>query len=425
MDQAFPANTQRVCPDSTGKRIAVSDDSSVTAMFETITLDHESATPTRTIRVLLVDDHPLVRKGLAILINEEPGMEICGEAQDETRARELAISVRPHVAIVDWSLGQRDASGLLAFFHDSCPETTVLVLSMHDEVSHVERALRLGARGYVMKRDASDRILEAVRRSNDGFYAFTDRATAALPVDLKTLIGSGNFDAPRNPAHRLSQPPGARADLVIAPHPDDETFGCGGTIRLVAETGTAVDVVFMTRGELGHEAGESISPAQQAILAEQRVGEAKEACSALGVRRITFLDGNDTRLREQPHLARDLLTLLSGTPYRRVFCPWKLDGHRDHQATFAHLQTALRAYPESVQIWLYEVWTPLGFNVLIPIDRTIAHKRKAMQTYRTQLPQVNYQGSFLGLSAYRSAFCPPANFAEAFYMCSKEELLTL
>ena len=108
-----------------------------------------------------------------------------------------------------------------------------------------------------------------------------------------------------------------------------------------------------------------------------------------------------------------------------MFCPWKHDGHKDHQATFALMQTALQAYPGSMQVWLYEVWTPLGFNMLIPIDRTIPHKKKAIQQYRSQLPQLNYREGFLGLSAYRSTFCPPANFAEAFFVCTKEEMLSL
>jgi LmbE family N-acetylglucosaminyl deacetylase len=193
----------------------------------------------------------------------------------------------------------------------------------------------------------------------------------------------------------------------------------------VAESGTPIDVAFMTRGNLDHEPGSEPSQEERMELASLRMAEAIEACQTLGVRRVSFLNGRDTRLSEQPHLAMDLLTILSNNHYRRVFCPWKHDGHRDHQATFALFQSAVRQYPESIQIWLYEVWTPQGFNMLIPIDRTVVHKKKAMQMYRSQLEQLNYRGGFLGLSAYRSTFCPPATFAEAFHMCSKQEMLAL
>jgi hypothetical protein len=71
------------------------------------------------------------------------------------------------------------------------------------------------------------------------------------------------------------------------------------------------------------------------------------------------------------------------------------------------------------------VWTPQEFNTLIPIDHTIAHKKRAIANYQSQLSQLNYREGFIGLSAYRSAFCPPANFAEAFFVCSKEEMLAL
>jgi len=89
------------------------------------------------------------------------------------------------------------------------------------------------------------------------------------------------------------------------------------------------------------------------------------------------------------------------------FAQWKRDGHTDRQATFSHLQAALMlSLP--IQIWLYEVWTPLAFNMLVRIDRTIDHKRSAINRYHSQLPQLNYREGFVGLSAYRSTFRPPA-----------------
>lgn len=399
-------------------------------MIDSLTLDYSDVAPSPWLRVLLVDDHAVVRKGLTMLINGEDGMQVCGEAEDERGARDAAARLRPDVAVVDWSLGQRDASGLIGLLHQSYPEMRILVLSMHDELLYAERVLRLGANGYVMKQDAADRVIEGIRRISEGHTYLTDRARDSLSTDLTVEIAIGSRQNLFKEAARHADLPapggvGGKADLVIAPHPDDETFGCGGTIRLVTESGTPVDVVFMTRGELGHEEGQAISPQQQVELAEKRTAEAIQACKALGVRRVFFLDGNDTQLKDQGHLAGDLLSVLVGNGYRRIFCPWKHDGHADHQATFALLQTALKGYPQPLQLWLYEVWAPLSFNMLIPIDHTIRHKKAAIDQYRTQLPQLNYREGFIGLSAYRSAFCPPATFAEAFFVCSKEEALLI
>ncbi len=399
-------------------------------MIETLTLDYTDTVPFKRKRILLIDDHVVVRKGLAMLINEEFDLQVCGEAEDEQSGRNAAARLRPDVAVVDWSLGQKDAAELIRNLHENYPNMSILVLSMHDEVDYVERALRVGAIGYVMKRETTDRVVEGIRRIAQGYFYLTDRAIVALPQDIKSKVAAraaqeSPKDSSRQVGHPSLAPASSKADLVIAPHPDDETFGCGGTIRLVAESGTPVDVVFMTRGELGHEEGQAISEQQQADLAQVRSAEAVEACMALGARRVFFLDGKDTRLNEQSHLAADLLSILQSHHYRRVFCPWKGDAHKDHMATFVHLQNALKRYSAPLQLWLYEVWTPQEFNTLIPIDHTVVHKKRAIANYRSQLTQLNYSEGFIGLSAYRSAFCPPANFAEAFFVCSKEEMLTL
>lgn len=405
-------------------------------MIEALTLEYPKMASKAPKRIVLIDDHAVVRKGLASLINEEADMFVCGEAADESAAREVVATLRPDVAVVDWSLGPREAGELITTLHDNYPEMPVLVLSMHDEVYFVERVLRVGANGYVMKVEATERIIEAIRETAGGNLYFTDRAISALPDELRSNVRQKSRSQNRGcdePASLLSGggldgvsvDPTVKADLVIAPHPDDETIGCGGTMRLVTEGGTPLDVVFMTRGELGHEEGQNITAEQQKALAEARTREAIEACKTLGVRRIYFLDGKDTRLNEQNYLAGDLLSILTANQYRRVFCPWHNDGHDDHKATFSLLRAALGEYEPRLQVWLYEVWTPLPFNVLIPIDNTMETKELAMENYVTQTAQNNYRASLLGLSAYRSVFCPPAKYAEAFYVCGKEEIFSL
>jgi N-acetylglucosamine malate deacetylase 1 len=221
----------------------------------------------------------------------------------------------------------------------------------------------------------------------------------------------------------LDQP--ERQVLVLAPHPDDETFGCGGTIRMLTDSGTAVDVAFLTRGERGIEGGAAVPPGTRAALAERRSREARAACNVLGVRNVSFLDGTDSQLREQPQLAAQIAQLLRQTPYQRVFCPWPEDSHEDHRATFGWLRQAIRSQPGPGQFWLYEIWKPLAANTYVPIDGTIDAKLRAIDQYPSQLTQMNYRDAFLGLASYRSLFCPPSKFAEAFFACGRAELLDL
>jgi LmbE family N-acetylglucosaminyl deacetylase len=213
--------------------------------------------------------------------------------------------------------------------------------------------------------------------------------------------------------------------LVLAPHPDDETFGCGGTIRMLVDSGLAVDVTFMTRGEMGMEAGATPTAQASRDVAETRTAEAQAACSVLGVRQVRFLGGADTRLAEQPQLAAALSDLFATEAYQRVFCPWPQDSHQDHIATFELLRSAVKAGPSPTQFWLYEVWKPLPANTFVPIDNTIDAKRQAIELYKSQLALCNYQEAFIGLAAYRSLFCAPSRYAEAFLVCDRDEILRL
>jgi len=114
-------------------------------------------------RILLVDDHPLVREGLANLISQQPDFEICGEAGNEPQALELIGTVQPDVAIVDITLETGSGLELIRNIKALYPAVKTLVLSMHDEGLYAERALRAGARGYLMKREAAKKIIDGIR----------------------------------------------------------------------------------------------------------------------------------------------------------------------------------------------------------------------------------------------------------------------
>src|ERR1700674_1586727 len=115
-------------------------------------------------RILVVDDHPIVRQGLTLLINREPDLVVCGEAEESMGAMHVLASARPDVLIVDISLNGPDGLDLLKNIRTTHPALPVLILSMHDESIYAERALRAGANGYIMKQEATEKVLVAIRR---------------------------------------------------------------------------------------------------------------------------------------------------------------------------------------------------------------------------------------------------------------------
>jgi len=122
-------------------------------------------TPTspRKTRVFLVDDHPIIRRGLAQIINQEPDLSVCGEAVSREEAFAAIALLRPDLAVVDLSLQNSDGMDLIKDLKETAPGLPLLVLSMHDEMVCAERALRAGARGYIMKQEAPTKVLEAIR----------------------------------------------------------------------------------------------------------------------------------------------------------------------------------------------------------------------------------------------------------------------
>lgn len=114
-------------------------------------------------RVFLVDDHPLVREWLTTLVNQQEDMIICGDAADAGQARRMIAALTPDIAVVDISLEDQSGLELIKDIKELQPGLAILVLSMHDEMLYAERALRAGARGYIMKREATKKVVAAIR----------------------------------------------------------------------------------------------------------------------------------------------------------------------------------------------------------------------------------------------------------------------
>ena len=139
-------------------------------------------------RILIVDDHPMMRDGLRQLIATEPDLEVCGEAEDAHTALELAESCKPDIAIVDITLRSSNGLELIKDLHIRSPETAVLVLSMHDESLYAERVLRAGGRGYIMKQEGGKKIIEGVRRILSGGAYVSENISARI---LDSISGRG------------------------------------------------------------------------------------------------------------------------------------------------------------------------------------------------------------------------------------------
>lgn len=148
------------------------------------------------VRIFLVDDHPLVREWLEQLLRGEPGFEVIGQAEDAAGALAAMRPSPPDIAIVDLTLRSGTGLDLIKDLRAQMPTVQVIVLSMHEELAQVERALRAGAAGYVMKRESTTRIVEAIRSVRGGNVYANPEVLARL---AERMVGrrqtTGSVDA--------------------------------------------------------------------------------------------------------------------------------------------------------------------------------------------------------------------------------------
>jgi DNA-binding NarL/FixJ family response regulator len=138
-------------------------------------------------RILVVDDHPIVRQGLAQLIDEEPDLEVCGQAEDAPEAMSLVKKLEPDFLIIDISLKETSGMELIKDVKAAYPNLPVLALSMHDESLYAERSLRAGARGYVMKSEATVKVVDAIRKILSGRIFVSENVAAKM---MNKIVGA-------------------------------------------------------------------------------------------------------------------------------------------------------------------------------------------------------------------------------------------
>jgi DNA-binding NarL/FixJ family response regulator len=172
--------------------------------------------------IFLVDDHPLVREWLTNLINQQPDLSVCGEAEAGPQAVQAILSLKPNIAIIDISL--KDSSGieLIKDLKQTLPSTAALVLSMHEESHYAERALRAGARGYIVKRESTRKVIAAIRQVLAGDIYLSEEVATALATHYVTGRGLSR----QSPAEQLSD-----RELEVF-----ELLGQGRGTRQISET---------------------------------------------------------------------------------------------------------------------------------------------------------------------------------------------
>jgi DNA-binding NarL/FixJ family response regulator len=151
-------------------------------------------------RIFLVDDHPLVREWLATLINQQSDLKLCGEAASAGEALERIPTAKPQVAIVDISMEGGSGIELIKAIKADCPvipEVAMIALTLHDETLYCERSLRAGARGYIMKREATKHVLQAIRSVLKGKMYVSERMARMMAekfVESKPQATSSPID---------------------------------------------------------------------------------------------------------------------------------------------------------------------------------------------------------------------------------------
>jgi DNA-binding NarL/FixJ family response regulator len=150
--------------------------------------------------VLIVDDHPMMRQGLAQLIDNEPDLTACCEADTAGQAIDVVTKQKPDLVLLDISLPDKNGIELIKDIRVLCPEALILVVSMHDETLYAERVLRAGGRGYIMKQEGGKKLMEAIRQVLSGQIYVSEKMSAKI----LELFSGGRSKTGSSPIERLT-----------------------------------------------------------------------------------------------------------------------------------------------------------------------------------------------------------------------------
>ena len=213
------------------------------------------------------------------------------------------------------------------------------------------------------------------------------------------------------PLPRILELPQQANILVIAPHSDDETLGCGGTLALLRQQGCHIKVVIMTDGSqgdpLGYTHGDVVNCRQRESIA---------ALNLLGIDDIVFLGETDGDFRYTPAVAKQITSILDTFVAQWILLPSVLDYHRDHVAISLSVLSVWQQRGCQERVFLYEIWQPVPATWMVDVTPVLALKQQAMQCYQLPLKYGDYAAAFFGIMRYRGVYLGEQSekYAEAF-----------
>ncbi|MCX6811677.1 MAG: PIG-L family deacetylase, partial [Candidatus Berkelbacteria bacterium] len=188
--------------------------------------------------------------------------------------------------------------------------------------------------------------------------------------------------------------------LILAPHPDDEVFGCGGAIIKHVSVRDPIKIVYLTDCK---------------NIFRTRRKEAKKAAKIMGVKDLEFLSYKDGELVAGQKETKEISAIILKFKPDIIYAPYFFDSHPDHQATAEILWQAIKKIKFDGAIWSYEIWTPLLCNRIIKIDNIFGQKVQAIKAYKSQLQDRGYLRAIKGINSYRAGMFGKGNYSEAYF----------
>lgn len=263
--------------------------------------------------------------------------------------------------------------------------------------------------------------LTAIAFKRSRYRMFLRVSLEQIGVHTQTLISLTDYFSTVIQPIPITAPFG-RSMLVLAPHQDDETIGCGGAIALQAESGAEVAVVIVQDGGDEHE---KLHISREDMTAKRNT-ESQRAAAVIGMEPPICLNYRSL-LDSRREAVADIRQLLLDRKVDAVFTPFLLDNHTDHRTTNAILAEALGAIPWRVRVFGYEVWGLAIPNVIVVIDHVMEKKLAMLRCFEYANSAVDYLHSTKGLNMYRSRLLPAGTcqFAECFFELDKSDFIHL
>ena len=205
--------------------------------------------------------------------------------------------------------------------------------------------------------------------------------------------------------------------LVLAPHPDDEAFGCGGALAYHAKNGDKIQVIFLHSGDGGN--AEQI---KDSALASKREVEAKSSMKLLNGQ-ADFWQIHDGQIANTKLNQERLSRIIEELKPTKIYAPWPYDNHPDHMDASFLLAAALKNHKVGAEIWLYEIWSTVVPNYFLSIKSVLDQKIALMKSHASQLKDSQYYEGIMGLNEYRGLQSSSVGPAEAYCVLMSEQFV--